>query len=86
MLHEEAGAAVARGKIGLCLAVGEEAKSLVEGAKKIRAGNWVRWFARREELIKAYGQEAAGTDRILVKGSRREGMEVVAAQLREGKK
>ena len=34
MLHEEAGATVARGKIGLCLAIGEEAKFLVEAAKK----------------------------------------------------
>lgn len=77
---------VARGKIGLCLAVGEEAKFLVEAAQKIRAGNWVRWFAKREELIKAYVKEGFGSDRILVKGSRREGMEVVAARLREGKK
>ena len=86
MLHEEAGATVAKGKIGLCLAVGDESKFLVEGAQKIRSGNWVRWFAKRDELIKAYVQEAVGTDRILVKGSRREGMEVVAARLREGKK
>jgi len=86
MLHEEAGATVAKGKIGLCLAVGEESKFLVEGAQKVRSGNWVRWFAKRDELIKAYVQEAVGTDRILVKGSRREGMEVVAARLREGKK
>jgi len=86
MLHEEAGATVAKGKIGLCLVVGEESKFLVEGAQKIRSGNWVRWFAKRDELIKAYVQEAVGTDRILVKGSRREGMEVVAARLREGKK
>ncbi|NDC80045.1 MAG: UDP-N-acetylmuramoyl-tripeptide--D-alanyl-D-alanine ligase [Verrucomicrobia bacterium] len=86
MLHEEAGAAVARGKIGLCLAVGEEARFLVEGAQKIRTGNWVRWFARRDELIRAYEAESIGSDRILVKGSRREGMEVVAARLREGNK
>jgi UDP-N-acetylmuramoyl-tripeptide--D-alanyl-D-alanine ligase len=86
MLHEEAGATVAKGKIGLCLAVGEESKFLVEGAQKVRSGNWVRWFAKRDEVIKAYVQEAVGTDRILVKGSRREGMEVVAARLREGKK
>lgn len=86
MLHDEAGATVAKGKIGLCLAVGDESKFLVEGAQKIRSGNWVRWFAKRDELIKAYVQEAVGTDRILVKGSRREGMEFVAARLREGKK
>jgi UDP-N-acetylmuramoyl-tripeptide--D-alanyl-D-alanine ligase len=86
MLHEEAGETVAKGKIGLCLAVGEEAKFLVEAAQKIRSGQWVRWFAKRDELIQAYLQEAVGSDRILVKGSRREGMEVVAARLREGKK
>lgn len=86
MLHEEAGATVARGKIGLCLAVGEESKFLVEAAKKIRSGNWVRWFAKRDELIQAYLKEAIVSDRILIKGSRREGMEVVAARLREGKK
>ena len=37
-------------------------------------------------MLQAYIQEAIATDRILVKGSRREGMEVVAARLREGKK
>ena len=86
MLHEEAGASVARGKIGLCLAIGEEAKFLVEAAKKIRSGNWVRWYSKREELVQAYVHEAIASDRVLVKGSRREGMEAVAARLREAKK
>ena len=85
MLHEEAGATVARGSTGLCFVVGEEAKCLVDGAQKIRAGNWVRWFPSREKLLQAYGAEAKEDDRILVKGSRREGMEKVAAGLREGK-
>ena len=78
LLHEESGGAVARRKIGLCLVVGEDGKYLVEGAKKIRPGDWIRWFPKKEELAQA-------GDRILVKGSRREGMEVVAEQLR-GKK
>ena len=82
MLHEESGAAVARKKIGLCFVVGEEGKFLVEGAKKIRPGEWIRWFARREELAKAYVELAQKGDRILVKGSRREGMEAVTAHLR----
>ena len=86
MLHEEVGATVARGTTGLCLVVGEEAKSLVEGAQKIRAGNWVRWFASREKLLEAYRSEAKADDRILVKGSRREGMEKVAAGIRKEKK
>jgi UDP-N-acetylmuramyl pentapeptide synthase len=85
MLHEEAGATVARGATGLCFVVGEEAKCLVDGAQKIRSGNWVRWFPSREKLLQAYGAEAKEDDRILVKGSRREGMEKVAAGLREGK-
>jgi UDP-N-acetylmuramyl pentapeptide synthase len=76
---------MARKKIGLCFVVGEEGKFLVEGAKKIRPGEWVRWFARREELAKAYVELAQKGDRILVKGSRREGMEAVAAQLRGSK-
>lgn len=86
MLHEEAGATVAKGKIGLCFAVGKDAKFLVEGAQKVRAGNWVRWFAKRDELIQAYAAEAIATDKILVKGSRCEAMEGVVARLREGKK
>jgi UDP-N-acetylmuramoyl-tripeptide--D-alanyl-D-alanine ligase len=85
MLHEESGAAVARRKIGLCLVVGEDGKFLVEGAKKIRPGDWIRWFSKKEELAKAYQGAAMAGDRILVKGSRKEGMEWVAAELRGGK-
>ena len=85
LLHEESGGAVARRKIGLCLVVGEDGKYLVEGAKKVRPGDWIRWFPKKEELVQAYRESAQAGDRILVKGSRREGMEVVAEQLR-GKK
>ncbi len=86
MLHEESGARVARGKTELCLVVGEDAKKLVEGAQKIRAGDWIRWFPSRDQLLEAYFQEAKLDDRILVKGSRCEGMDQVAARLREEKK
>lgn len=65
--------------------VGEDGKYLVEGAKKVRPGDWIRWFPKKEELIRVYRESAQAGDRILVKGSRREGMEVVAEQLR-GKK
>jgi len=85
LLHEESGAAVARRKIGLCLVVGKDGKFLVEGAKKIRPGEWIRWFSKKEELAKAYQEAALAGDRILVKGSRKEGMEWVAAELRGGK-
>lgn len=84
-LHEESGAAVGRRNIGLCFVVGEEAKFLVEGARAVRGGDWVRWFSRKEELIRAYGEIAQASDRILVKGSRKEGMETVANKLRGGK-
>jgi len=45
----------------------------------------VRWLPSREKLLQAYGAEGEEDDRILVKGRRREGMEKVAAGLREGK-
>jgi UDP-N-acetylmuramyl pentapeptide synthase len=67
------------------LVVGEDAKFLVEGAKKIRPGDWIRWFSKKEDLAKAYRGAAQAGDRILVKGSRKEGMEWVAAELRGGK-
>ncbi len=85
MLHEESGAVVARRKIGICFVVGEDGKFLVEGAKRVRSGDWVRWFAKKEELVQAYGEVAQSGDRILVKGSRREGMESVATQIRGAK-
>jgi UDP-N-acetylmuramoyl-tripeptide--D-alanyl-D-alanine ligase len=85
MLHEESGAAVARRKIGICLVVGADGKFLVEGAQRVRPGDWVRWFSKKEELLQAYRELAQPGDRILVKGSRREGMETVAAQLRGAK-
>jgi UDP-N-acetylmuramoyl-tripeptide--D-alanyl-D-alanine ligase len=86
MLHEESGSVVARGNIALCLAVGEDAKFLVEAAKKIRPGDWVRWFGNRDQLLAEYQQQSQSEDRILVKGSRCEGMDQVAQRLREGKK
>jgi UDP-N-acetylmuramoyl-tripeptide--D-alanyl-D-alanine ligase len=86
MLHEESGAVVGRGNIALCLAVGEDAKFLVEAAKKIRPGDWVRWVGNRDQLLAAYQQQAQAEDRILVKGSRCEGMDQVAQRLREEKK
>ena len=86
MLHEESGAVVGRGNIALCLAVGEDAKFLVEAAKKIRPGDWVRWVGNRDQLLAAYQQQAQADDRILVKGSRCEGMDQVAQRLREEKK
>jgi UDP-N-acetylmuramoyl-tripeptide--D-alanyl-D-alanine ligase len=85
MLHEESGAAVARRKIGICFVVGADGKFLVEGAQRVRPGDWVRWFSKKEELLQAYRELAQPGDRILVKGSRREGMETVAAQLRGAK-
>lgn len=85
-LHQESGATVAREKVDLCFATGQEAKALIEGAQAVRPGNWARWFPDRKALIQSYVQEAKAGDRILVKGSRREGMEQVAAHLRQEKK
>ena len=84
MLHEDSGATVARSQIGLCLAVGAESKFLVEAARKGRKGDWARWFASRDELLAAYRGEAKPDDRILVKGSRSQQMDLVAAELRKG--
>jgi len=84
MLHEDSGTTVARSQTGLCFAVGAESKFLIEAARKVRKGEWARWFASREELLKAYRAEAQPDDRILVKGSRSQQMDLVAAELRKG--
>ncbi len=84
MLHEESGKMIARSRTGLCFAVGNEAKSLIEAARHVRRGEWARWFASRDELVAAYRREAKPDDRILVKGSRSQQMDLVAAELRKG--
>ncbi len=75
---------MARSRTGLCLAVGADSKFLIEAARKSRKGEWARWFASREELLQAYRREAKSDDRILVKGSRSQQMDLVAAELRKG--
>ena len=75
---------IARSRTGLCFAVGADAKTLVEAARQARRGEWARWFANREELLAAYRREAKADDRILVKGSRSQKMDLVAAELRKG--
>ena len=84
MLHEDSGATVARSQTALCFAVGPDSKFLIEAARKARKGEWARWFASREELVAAYRREAKPDDRILVKGSRSQQMDLVAAELRKG--
>jgi hypothetical protein len=84
MLHEESGSMIARSGAALCFAVGADSQFLVEAAKKARQGDWARWFANREELLAAYRREAKPDDRILVKGSRSQQMDLVAAELRKG--
>ncbi|NBR64053.1 MAG: UDP-N-acetylmuramoyl-tripeptide--D-alanyl-D-alanine ligase, partial [Verrucomicrobia bacterium] len=84
MLHEDSGATVARSQTGLCFAVGVDSKFLIEAARKVRKGEWARWFANRDELLAAYRAEAKPDDRILVKGSRSQQMDLVAAELRKG--
>ena len=75
---------IARSRTGLCLAVGNDAQTLIEAARHARRGEWARWFASRDELIAAYRREAKPDDRILVKGSRSQQMDLVAAALRKG--
>jgi UDP-N-acetylmuramoyl-tripeptide--D-alanyl-D-alanine ligase len=84
MLHEESGSMIARSQTALCFAVGADSKFLVEAAQKVRAGEWARWFTNRDELLAAYRREAKSDDRILVKGSRSQQMDLVAAELRKG--
>lgn len=84
MLHEESGKMIARSRTGLCLAVGNDAKTLIEAARHARRGEWARWFASRDELVAAYRREAKPDDRILIKGSRSQKMDLVAAELRKG--
>ena len=84
MLHEDSGATLARSQTALCFAVGADSKFLIEAARKTRKGDWARWFANRDELLTAYRREAKPDDRILVKGSRSQQMDLVAAELRKG--
>jgi UDP-N-acetylmuramoyl-tripeptide--D-alanyl-D-alanine ligase len=83
-LHEESGSMIARSGTACCFVVGADGQWLVEAAQKARQGEWARWFASREELLAAYRREAKPDDRILVKGSRSQQMELVAAELRKG--
>lgn len=84
MLHEDSGTRIAQSRTGLCFAVGNDSKFLIEAARKARQGDWARWFASREELLQAYHREAKADDRILVKGSRSQAMDLLAAELRKG--
>ena len=84
MLHEDSGATIARSQTGLCFAVGTDSQFLIDAARQARPGDWARWFASREELLKAYRNEAKADDRILVKGSRSQAMDLIAAELRKG--
>ena len=75
---------IARSGAALCFALGADSQFLVEAAGKIRQGDWARWFTSREELVAAYRRVAKPDDRILVKGSRSQQMDLVAAELRKG--
>ena len=74
--HRQAGALARRHRVAYLLAVGEDAKAAVASF-----GGGGQWFSSREALIRAARKHLHGGARILVKGSRSQGLEHVVRAL-----
>lgn len=75
-MHEEIGALIKASGVVRLLAVGADSKSTVQAF-----GNGATFFEKQQDLIDALNQELKGDETILIKGSRAQHMENVAAAL-----
>ncbi|MDR1146565.1 MAG: UDP-N-acetylmuramoyl-tripeptide--D-alanyl-D-alanine ligase [Verrucomicrobiales bacterium] len=81
-LHREVGAAAARAGFEILLALGDHAQDLVAGADTESGGKvWAKHFADHQALSAAYARVARADDKILVKGSRSQRMELAVREL-----
>lgn len=78
--HRDIGALAARVRVDMVIAVGELARGYLEGAGAGVDGHWV---ADVEEAVDRLAAIVRPGDRVLVKGSRSAGLEVVPGLLRE---
>lgn len=78
--HRDIGALVARVRVDMVIAVGELARGYLEGAGSGVDGYWV---ADVDEAVDRLADLVRPGDRVLVKGSRSAGLEVVPVLLRE---
>jgi len=85
ILHEVVGRAVVENNFQSCFCIGAESQALVEAA--VTAGmseDQARWFQTREELFEYYLTVSRPDDRVLVKGSRSQQMDLVVDWLKKG--
>lgn len=75
-MHEEIGALIKASGVVRLLAVGADSKNTVQAF-----GNGATFFEKQQDLIDALNQELKGDETILIKGSRAQHMENVAAAL-----
>jgi UDP-N-acetylmuramoyl-tripeptide--D-alanyl-D-alanine ligase len=75
-MHEEIGALIKASGVVRLLAVGADSKNTVQAF-----GNGATFFEKQQDLIDALNQELKGDEIILIKGSRAQHMENVAAAL-----
>jgi UDP-N-acetylmuramoyl-tripeptide--D-alanyl-D-alanine ligase len=85
-LHREVGAAAAREGIALLFTLGANAQDLVAGAadsdenQQVASGDY-HAFSDHAALLAAYWEQARADDKILVKGSRSQRMELIVSEL-----
>ena len=77
-MHEDMGACIKASGVLRLLAVGEDSKNTVEAF-----GKGATFFEKQQDLIDVLNQELKGDETILIKGSRAQHMENVAAALVE---
>ena len=84
-LHRMVGRTLAEKGVGLLFAMGADARWMVEEAKKCGLKTEVcQEFSGHAKLTQAYQEAARETDKILVKGSRSQTMELVVQALLKG--
>lgn len=81
-LHEELGAAIAPAPLALLVTVGPGARPIGEGARARGAAFAIAHVGSAAEALEVLGRELRMGDRVLLKGSRRIGLDAVASELR----